>query len=40
MSNPGEDGPGHVNFLILMKKMRQPVIRSDEPRDRRWPNPR
>lgn len=31
MSNPGKGGPDHVNFLILMKKMRQPAIRSDEP---------
>jgi hypothetical protein len=31
MSNPGKDGPGYINFLTLMKKMRQPVIQSDEP---------
>jgi hypothetical protein len=33
MANPGKDGPDHVNFLTLMKKMRQPVIPSDGPRD-------
>jgi hypothetical protein len=33
MANPGKDGTGHVNFLTLMKKMRQPVIPSDEARD-------
>jgi len=31
MANPGKGGPDHVNFLTLMKKMRQPAIRSDEP---------
>ena len=33
MADSGKGGPDHVNFLTLMKKMRQPVIPSDEPRD-------